>query len=463
MSLRARLTLMNISLIGGIFLLFGALVYSLVSVVLINQIDETLAQTVEDIGGVTTINQVGELDVITLPSLDLASNVYVQAWGRDGRLRSNSQNINNLRRPLDPLGMQAVDPIYRDSVVGSARLRVLTVPLEINDRPVGRLQVGVSLAVVQDAQQALLLVMVSVAIVLISISGAASWLMTQSALAPLVLATRRALEITTANDLSRRIPVPDPEDDEIGMLIRAFNQTLSRMERLINAQRRFLTDVGHEFRTPLTVIRGNVDLMKKMGSLDDESLTSIQGEVGRLTRLVGDLLLLAQAESGKLPLARQLIALDTVLLEVYRQVQVLSNEAATVRIGEIDQVQVCGDEDRLKQVFLNLIGNAVKYTPKDGLVVISLGKVGGQSRFTISDTGPGIPPEDLPHIFDRFYRGEKSRLRTKDGKGFGLGLSIAYWIVRNHGGRIEVDSTVDQGTTFSIWLPLAGDSDCVEE
>ena len=134
-----------------------------------------------------------------------------------------------------------------------------------------------------------------------------------------------------------------------------------------------------------------------------------------------------------------------------------------MKIGEIDQVQVCGDEDRLKQVFINLVGNAVKYTPANGLVVISLGKVGEQARFTVSDTGPGIPPDDLPHIFDRFYRGEKSRLRSSDGKGFGLGLSIAYWIVRNHGGRIEVDSQVGQGTTFSVWLPLADQSRCQEE
>ena len=163
-----------------------------------------------------------------------------------------------------------------------------------------------------------------------------------------------------------------------------------------------------------------------------------------------------------MPLNRQPIALDTIVLDVYGQAQVLAKEKVQLRLGEIDQIQVCGDEDRLKQVFFNLIGNAIKYTPQDGMVNLGIGKFGNLARVTVSDTGPGIPPEDLPHIFDRFYRGEKSRLRTKDGKGFGLGLSIAYWIVRNHDGRIDVDSRLDKGTTFAVWLPLSTNEDCDE-
>ena len=202
--------------------------------------------------------------------------------------------------------------------------------------------------------------------------------------------------------------------------------------------------------------------MLKMGCEDAESLTGIQSEVDRLTRLVGDLLLLAQAESGKMPLNRQPIALDTTVLDVYGQAHVLAKDKVKLRMGEIDQIQVCGDEDRLKQVFINLIGNAIKYSPQGGLVSVGIGKFENLARITISDTGPGIPAEDLPHIFDRFYRGEKSRLRTKDGKGFGLGLSIAYWIVRNHDGRIEVDSQVGEGTTFTVWLPLSTAEECEE-
>jgi signal transduction histidine kinase len=450
---------MNIALMGGLLLLFGAVVYSLVTIFLIEQIDNTLEETVSDIRQVTRVNPVGQLDVITLPTLDLTANVYVQAWGRDGELKASSPNIGNFTRPLDQYGLAAAEPIFRDTMIGQASLRVLTVPLEIGARPVGMLQVATSLVVVQEAQRALVIVMSLAAVVAMSVAGLASWVSTNSVLAPLRQVIQHALEITRMNDLSRRIPALDPIDDDIGQLIQAFNQTLSRLERLIATQRRFLTDVGHELRTPLTVIKGNVDLMRRMGCGDEESLVGIEGEVDRLTRLVGDLLLLSQAESGKLPLERKVVELDTVLLEVFRQAKVLAQDRIQVQIGEIDQVLVCGDQDRLKQVFLNLIGNAIKYTPENGRVVISLGKTAGQARFMVSDTGPGIPSEDLPHIFERFYRAEKSRLRTQDGKGFGLGLSIAYWIVRNHGGRIEVDSQPGVGTTFNVWMPLSGE-DC---
>jgi signal transduction histidine kinase len=266
--------------------------------------------------------------------------------------------------------------------------------------------------------------------------------------------TEVATQITRADDLSRRIPYDGPPGDEIGQLISAFNRTLGRLETLFDTQRRFLADVGHELRTPLTVIKGNTSLMRRMSCGDEESLSGIESEVDRLTRLVGDLLLLSQAESGKIPMARQVVELDTLLLEAMGQMSVLSRDRLTLRLGDIDQVLVCGDRDRLKQVLVNLIGNAINYTPQGGSVVVGLGKAQNQARLTITDNGPGIPPEDLPHIFERFYRGDKSRTRDRDGKGFGLGLSIAYWIVRNHNGRIDVDSKLGSGTTFCVWLPL---------
>jgi signal transduction histidine kinase len=300
-----------------------------------------------------------------------------------------------------------------------------------------------------------ILVSMAMAAFLVSIS-------TDRFLAPLEGVTQTALQITRADDLSRRLPLYGQGDDEIGQLIHAFNQTLSRLENLFNTQRRFIVDVGHELRTPLTVIKGNVGLMRKLECGDDEALSSIDDEVDRLNRMVGDLLLLAQAESGRLPLDRKLIELDTLLMEVLQQVQVLAANQVALSLGEIDQVLVCGDRDRLKQVFLNLISNAIKYTPVGGEVVAGIGKLEGEAHVTISDNGSGIPAEDLPHIFERFYRTEKSRTRSKDGKGFGLGLSIAYWIVRHHGGRIDVESQEGQGTSFSIWLPLA-EGECREE
>jgi signal transduction histidine kinase len=233
----------------------------------------------------------------------------------------------------------------------------------------------------------------------------------------------------------------------------SFNQTLERLEALFTSQQRLLADVSHELRTPLTVIKGNVDLMRRMKRLDDESLTSIDQEAGRLTRLVGGLLLLAQAESGRLTLVEKPVELDLLVTEVFQEMSILAGGRLHVHLNEIDQVLVTGDRDRLKQVLINLVANAVQYTPPGGEVFISLEKIGEQARIICRDTGPGIPAEDLPHIFDRFYRAEKSRTRGK-ATGFGLGLSIANWIVERHSGRIEVNSKEGQGTSFAIWLPV---------
>jgi signal transduction histidine kinase len=265
--------------------------------------------------------------------------------------------------------------------------------------------------------------------------------------------TETAQAINRADDLSRRIPYSGAADDEVGRLIESFNQTLERLETLFTSQQRFLADVSHELRTPLTVIKGNVDLMRRMKKLDEESLASIDQEAGRLTRLVGGLLLLAQAESGKLSLSMRPVELDTLLLEVFQEMRVLAGGKVHIKMADIDQLQVTGDRDRLKQVLLNLMGNAIQYTPQGGDVFLGLARVGEQARIVIRDTGPGIPAEDLPFIFERFYRAEKSRTRGKS-TGFGLGLSIAQWIVENHDGTIKVESKEGQGTTFAIWLPL---------
>jgi two-component system OmpR family sensor kinase len=453
MSLRARLTLLYTTLLGVILFIFGASIYGLVSFLLVNQIDETLIQTFGVILENTTVREVGNRNEITLPSLDLKSDVFTQAWSRDGVLQAS--NIEQLNSPLDPTGLPSQIPIFRDVYIENVHLRVLTVPLQIGERPIGTLQMATNLAVVDTTQRALVTVLLVGSIICLGVAAFAGWLSTGQALAPLERVTETALQITRADDLSRRIPYQGSADDEVGKLIQAFNQTLSRLENLFNAQRRFIADVGHELRTPLTVIKGNVDLMTRMGCTDDESMVGIENEVDRLTRLVGDLLLLAQAESGKLPLDAQTVELDTLLLDALNQMQVLAGERLNLRLGEIDQVLVCGDPDRLKQVIVNLVGNAIKYTPEGGDVRVGLSKTDTEAKLVVSDTGPGIPSEDLPHVFERFYRGEKSRTRSKDGKGFGLGLSIAFWIVRNHDGRIEVDSVEGEGTTFCVWLPLA--------
>lgn len=435
-------------------------VYVSVSASLTSQLDAKLVWTANNVIDSMRAGAPGDINI---PELDLFVDVYIQVWGIDGQLEARSQSINRLFVSLDPDSLQASKPVYRDVQIGTNRLRVLTIPLVVSgsDRQVSILQVATQLDTIETTQQVLLYVLFIGAGISMLIAGLAGWISTNQALTPLEAVTRTALQITRADDLSRRIPYDGPPDDEVGQLIHAFNQTLSRLENLFNTQRRFLADVGHELRTPLTVIRGNVDLMRRMQSADDESMDSITSEVDRLTRLVGDLLLLAQAESGKLPLVKSMVEMDSLVLEALSQMSVLAKDRLKLTIGEIDQVLVCGDQDRLKQVMVNLVGNAIKYTPAGGEVIVGVGKEKNRARITVSNNGPGIPKEDLPHIFERFYRGEKSRTRSRDGKGFGLGLSIAYWIVRNHNGQIEVSSTENEGTTFRIWLPLF-DKNCMQ-
>ena len=278
-------------------------------------------------------------------------------------------------------------------------------------------------------------------------------LLTPSSFKPLEDMAAVTRQITNADDLSRRVPNTE-RTDEIGVLARSFNQLLERLERLFQTQQRLLADVSHELRTPLTAIRGNVDLMRRMGDADPESLEIIQEEIERMTRLVGDLLLLARADAGGLPLEKKKVELDNLLFEVYRQVRLLE-KSVEVKVTEVDQVCMMGDVDRLKQLLLNLISNAIKYTPDGGMVDVSLSKKNGWAYLKISDTGMGIPAEDLPYIFDRFYRVDKARARAQSGQGgAGLGLAIAKWIAQAHGGNIDVTSKVGEGTTFTIILPI---------
>ncbi len=453
MSLRSRLTLLYTTLMVGILLLFGGLVYWLVSIMLLDQLDTTLTQDANQLISLLKVNESRHFDTRALAAFRPAENLWYQVWGSDGRLAvSRPMSVSD---PLDAGMRRLSTPIFTDSRVGNTHLRVLSVPLVTNRGPAGMIQLGINLYLFDVVQSVLWVLLITVALLAAVLGGISIWFVTGRALAPLSTITAVAAQISRADDLSRRIPQPGNSGDEIGLLVQSFNETLKRLEQLFTSQRRFLADVSHELRTPLTVIKGNVGLMRKIGEADEESLATIETEVDRLTRMVGDLLLLAQAESGKMPLDQAVVELDTILLEVYQQMRLLAGDRLLVRLQEIDQVQVTGDRDRLKQVLLNLAGNAIQYTPAGGQVVLVLRKTEEQAQLLISDSGPGIPAEDLPHIFERFYRGEKSRTRGAN-TGFGLGLSIAYWIVRNHGGTIEVTSKEGQGTTFCIWLPLAG-------
>ncbi len=452
-SLRARLTVIFTLLLGVLLFVYGTAVYASVSTILMSQVDLTLESAIVDTISVLRANNEGELATITLLSYD--SSLNLQVFDTQGHFIGGTSPSANVT-PLDPQALSAAEDLRRDVYRGDLHLRVHSVPIFTSSRGrIGTVQAGIDLATIDRLRSNLLQALVIMGLLAMGFSALLTWFLTRRALQPLATMTRTALQITRADDLSRRIPHAGNTEDEVGQLVQAFNQTMSRLEDLFYAQRRFIADVSHELRTPLTVIKGNADLMRRIGDTDNLSLYSIEAEVDRLTRLVGDLLLLAQAESGRLPLDNRVVELDTLLLEVFQQAHILSNGEKQLNIIEIDQVLVCGDADRLKQVLLNLVGNAVKYTQAGGKIDIRLWKQDGWAQLTVSDNGPGIPREDLDHIFERFYRAEKSRHRSEDGKSFGLGLSIAHWIVHHHGGKIEVDSKEGEGTTFHVGLPLA--------
>lgn len=441
---------------GGILLVISAAVILVVTALLFNDIDNRLDAAHEIILEKINMTAVGRVQA-NLRTTDIPSEIYMQVWGLDGELQTSFGRLPQFGdQPFDPTSLRANNPIYRDTMEDGLHIRVLSVPLLQRSKRIAVLQVASSMQVVDTARTNLTDILGIIWVVAVLFSGIVVWFTLGQTLKPLEAITETVEQINRADDLSRRIPYLGPEDDEIGNLVGSFNQTLERLEALFTSQQRLLADVSHELRTPLTVIKGNVDLMRRMKSLDEESLTSIDQEAGRLTRLVGGLLLLAQAESGKLALNMKRVELDLLLTEVFQEMSVLARNKVHLRLNEIDQAYVNGDRDRLKQVFINLVANAIQYTPQGGDVFLSLEKLGAQARVICRDTGPGIPSEDMPHIFERFYRAEKSRTR-RETTGFGLGLSIANWIVERHGGRIEVSSQEGKGTTFAIWLPLYTD------
>jgi two-component system, OmpR family, sensor kinase len=438
------------------FVLFAAIVYLLPRNRINQEVDMDLqalavelqsAEIIPRGGGAFHIGIAADLD-----NLETAASFFVVA-GPEGNIGLRSQNLSQMTRDvglLDPNGLQERQ-VLNYVIRGDSTLRVLTTPIYDDGELIGYLQVGRLVDNIESFNRFLVIAL------FVGFAGASASLflavlLTPSSFKPLEDMAAVTRQITNADDLSRRVPNTE-RTDEIGVLARSFNQLLERLERLFQTQQRLLADVSHELRTPLTAIRGNVDLMRRMGDADPESLGIIQEEIERMTRLVGDLLLLARADAGGLPLEKQKVELDNLLFEVYRQVRLLE-KSVEVKVTEVDQVCIMGDVDRLKQLLLNLISNAIKYTPDGGTVDVSLSKKNGWGYLKITDTGMGIPAEDLPYIFDRFYRVDKARARDHSGQGAGLGLAIAKWIAQAHGGNIDVMSKVGEGTTFTIILPI---------
>jgi heavy metal sensor kinase len=315
-----------------------------------------------------------------------------------------------------------------------------------------------------ETMRSLLLVGVPISLLLSLLVG---FVVAGRALRPIHSITVAARQIG-ATDLSRRIGLKS--QDELGQLAQTFDQMLERLEGSFSRQKRFVADASHELRTPLAVIEAEATLMlRRERDVQDyqRALTLIAAETGRMRYLIEDLLTLARADSGEIELLIQHIALDDLAAEAVERVSLLTqpkNQRLQLEVSE--EIWLDGDPEILTGLMVNLLSNAVKYTPNNGLIQVRVKRVGSsQAVFEVEDTGPGIAPEHLPHLFDRFYRVSKARKRqlstTVTGEAqpssSGLGLAIAQWAAVAHGGRIEVSSTLGQGSIFTLFLPLKPD------
>jgi heavy metal sensor kinase len=273
------------------------------------------------------------------------------------------------------------------------------------------------------------------------------------ALLPIVQMTQTATDIS-AGDLSRRMGYRGVRD-EIGQLAHIFDQMLDRIQATIDQERRFTADASHELRTPLTAIKGRIGMILSQPRTQKQYETAceqVETQVDRLIRLTNDLLFLARLDGRRLPWQPTTLNLSHILEATVEQMRLLADD---VSINLIEQIQpglmIQGDPDYLIGIFLNLIDNAIKYTAIDGKVTIRAIRDINTVSVTVNDTGIGIAPEHLSHLFERFYRVEAARNRQTGGTG--LGLAIAYEVVRLHGGSLTVQSQLDQGTIFKIQLP----------
>ena len=332
--------------------------------------------------------------------------------------------------------------------------------------PVERVVVGIPVGwITSQARRELLGTMIVIAPILILLSIGAGYRLAAHTFPPCARLLAQLAAITDGRSLHRRLPVDD-SGDEIARLTVTLNAMLGRLENYFGALRRFTADASHELKTPLTVLRADVERAMNGSTSPADRLVALEEalqETTRMADLVEQLLTLARADEGRFDLHREPVVLGAVVRDVLETALILGEEGGiAVKAPVLEEATVMGDQPRLRQLLLNLVTNAFKYTPRGGQVEITLRRAGDVVTFSVRDTGIGIAAADLPYIFDRFWRADRVRSRSGERGGFGLGLAISQWIAQAHGGSLTATSRLGRGSVFTVTLPLAPDGSTAE-
>jgi len=473
MSLRLRLGLWYGGLTGVIVLLVCFVVYTGHTRAHYDDLDRVLVGAAQHVAEESaTLSPGQEAQALAAP---VAPQVVIGIYNAVGQPIATTPDVNGILavdpRPLVTQPSQAPFSIFvrlappliavdADGGVfgvvrnaGSSRWRVYALSIE---RTGGYVVAAAPLESIDTSVAWLRRLVITLAILSAVLTFFTWWLLARRALRPVAILTNTAREIAFSRNFDQRVSVT-ADHDELAELARTFNEMLTSLDLAYQAQQRFVSDASHELRAPLTVIQANLELLEDQPAMPPDERREVVGqasnEARRLTALVASLLALARADAG-IPLRHDRVELDRVLLEALREARHLAH-GQRLAIRELEPTIVAGDADRLKQLMLILLDNAVKYTPPDGEITAAIVLQDSTVELSVRDTGVGIPPDDLPHVFERFYRADPGRAR--DPGGTGLGLSIAQWIVEQHEGSISIDSAPGTGTTITVRLPRLTD------
>ncbi len=461
------MTLWYIGTIGLLILIFASILYLSLKKTLERSIDISLHTVGEEIEHALLKNPYERweeifnkereelpislmyIQIMKISEKGKGPNVIVKSKTLEGDALSLSQNAYT-----EAMRGRTSFEIVTVKDISEYPLRVITLPVKEKTITAYIVQIGTPLKEMVNTSRKLLIILLITGPILLILSSFGGYFLVRKAFSPVKKIVEAAKKIT-AEDLSHRIE-PIGSKDEISELAETFNDMISRLERSFKQIKQFSSDASHELKTPLTAIRGEIEVALRKGRGREEYkkiLKSALEEIDKLQKIIDNLLLLAQMDSQNIKLSFKEIQLDEILLEAFEEIETLAKrEKLSLILKRVDQVGLKGDETLIKRLFVNLVDNAIKYTQEGGKVEISLEKENKSAKFTVKDIGIGIPEDALPYIFDRFYRVDKAR--SRETGGCGLGLAIAKWIVETHKGKIEVRSKVGKGSLFAISFPL---------